>query len=144
MPNSLPNAVRAALTSLAVLTASAVPLPSHAGDTDDSNDIDCEDPQTQLARNHCAKRTYEKAGQELKEVYSTLQDELEGESREMLETGQKRWTEYRAAHCKAVAQPHKGGSMHALRKFDCRERLTDQRTETLQTHYRRQLHRAGE
>lgn len=116
------------LLALALL----LPLPALA---------DCADPQTQVEMTRCAGAALRAADEDLNATYklaigvmrswdADLPKKQRG-AEEALRQAQRAWLPYRDATCANEAFFYKGGSMEALVRAYCLERMTRARTEEI-------------
>ncbi|MEM1286083.1 MAG: lysozyme inhibitor LprI family protein [Pseudomonadota bacterium] len=110
------------LAGLAVL-----PVPAQA-----QQDVDCKDPQTQMAMNLCADRDYQAADEELNAAWGELREMRQGQpSWQPILDAQRLWIPFRDAHCDAEAAFYEGGSIQPLIRLSCLAVVTEQRTAQL-------------
>lgn len=95
-------------------------------------DVDCKDPQTQMAMNMCAGQDYQAADEELNAVWAELREARQGRpSWQPILDAQRLWIPFRDAHCEAEAAPYEGGSIQPLIRLSCLAVVTQQRTAQL-------------
>jgi uncharacterized protein YecT (DUF1311 family) len=92
-----------------------------------SSEIPCGKYGTQAEANACARRDYEKAEAEMKEVYEQLATELAGEGRRKLEQAQSLWLQYREATCESEASIYEGGTIRPAIYNGCLASVTRER-----------------
>ncbi|MGR3491823.1 MAG: lysozyme inhibitor LprI family protein [Shimia sp.] len=142
----MPSTARA--TPFAVLiSAMLVASPGRA------QEIDCGEPMTQMAMNHCAYLDWQEADRLLNDAYGAAMKRAkrldadyanfpmtrragnpEDEAvttEEMLRRAQRAWITYRDAACVVESDLAKGGSIQPLIFTTCAEELTRARTEAL-------------
>jgi uncharacterized protein YecT (DUF1311 family) len=93
----------------------------------------CDDPQTQVDMNYCAKYHFDRADADLNDVYGKLKAgyaEIE-QAKAALTAAQRAWVTFRDAECKQDEYAIEGGSAAQMVLFECRQRLTEARTEQL-------------
>ena len=106
-------------------------------------ELDCADPQTQLALTMCAGQEFEKADAELNAQYKLTRDVMRREDAEADETAkgaenalvqaQRAWIAYRDAHCISDGFEARGGTMEPMVVAKCQAEATRKRTEELKT-----------
>lgn len=95
----------------------------------------CNDPQTQVELNDCAASQAKAADEKLNQAYQQIRSELKGSDRDdLLIDAQLAWIEFRDKNCMFARSKYEGGSIEPLIYSDCIERVTQQRTEELQTY----------
>ena len=114
-----------ALLVVTGLLASALPAQAQ-------QDVDCKDPQTQMAMNMCAGQDYQAADEELNAVWAELREARQDRpSWQPILDAQRLWIPFRDAHCEAEAAPYEGGSIQPLIRLSCLAVVTEQRTAQL-------------
>jgi uncharacterized protein YecT (DUF1311 family) len=106
-----------------------------------AQDLDCENAQTQLDMNFCARQDWQDADDALNDIYkSALAQMLDTDSVldsedigavEALKVAQRLWVKYRDAACTAEEYPFTGGSIQPMIYWSCQARLTWARVEDL-------------
>lgn len=109
-----------------------------------SDEFDCQDldnlPQAGL--NFCADLDFEAADTKLNEVWLAVRDKVRAAEEEsedftgwfdMILAGQRSWLTYRDNQCEAEGFAFSGGSMQAMVVAGCKSRLTQARTEDLES-----------
>lgn len=94
------------------------------------SEIPCGKYETQAEANACARRDFERAEAELKEVYEQLVTELagrDGEGRRKLEKAQSLWLQYLEAACESEASVYEGGSIRPAIYNGCLAGVTRER-----------------
>ncbi len=93
----------------------------------------CDDPQSQVEMNTCAREKFKAADAELNRVYNRLVSLLgDNEAqREKLKAAETAWLKYRDDNCEYEASFFDGGSMRPLILSSCFERMTKARTAEL-------------
>ena len=94
-------------------------------------DVNCDEPQTQLAMNICSGRDYQTADAELNEVYQALLSQQFGTGRAALEDAEIAWLSFRDLDCAFSKNFYEGGSIAPLIYNGCMENQTLTRTEEL-------------
>ncbi|MGD1888439.1 MAG: lysozyme inhibitor LprI family protein [Cohaesibacteraceae bacterium] len=104
-----------------------LPMPAQA-----QQDIDCKNPQTQMAMNICADRDYQTADEDLNTVWAELREARQGRpSWQPILDAQRLWIPFCDAHCESEAAPYEGGSIQPLIRSSCLAAVTQQRTAQL-------------
>jgi uncharacterized protein YecT (DUF1311 family) len=111
-----------------------------------SDNLDCDDAQTQAAMNLCAVREYEAADAELNRQWAettarmkALDAAVDGETDqqpghyETLLEGQRAWLKFRDAQCLSESFMARGGSMQPMLDSQCKTYMTVLRTEQLRS-----------
>ena len=101
--------------------------------------MDSDKLQTQKEMNEIAKKEFDKANNELNELYDLLIKYLNAESKKKLISAEKAWIKYRDAHCEAVTYNYQGGSAFYLIKYSCLREITEQRVNVLKSAYQEKL-----
>ncbi|QBF32722.1 lysozyme inhibitor LprI family protein [Thalassococcus sp. S3] len=106
-----------------------------------SQDLNCENPTTQVEMTGCAAKQYEAADVDLNLAYGLARDMAarldeslaEGQTASviLLRDAQRAWIDYRDQACSVESTLARGGSMQSQLFYICLERLTRQRTEDL-------------
>lgn len=108
-----------------------------------AQDVDCENAMTQIDMNFCAQEDFARADDDLNEAYGRARDamrdidsyldaDLQG-AEEALRDAQRAWITFRDTACAAEGFMMRGGSAEPLLVYGCMARLTDHRTEDLET-----------
>ncbi|MCG8367538.1 MAG: lysozyme inhibitor LprI family protein [Pseudanabaenales cyanobacterium] len=92
----------------------------------------CNNPQTQLEMNLCAKAWFEQEDAKLNQFYQDLKATLSSEKQSDLITAELAWLDFRDANCDFEASQVEGGSMQPTLYFSCLAELTRDRTAELQ------------
>ncbi|MFC3616192.1 lysozyme inhibitor LprI family protein [Lutimaribacter marinistellae] len=121
----------AAFSTLAAIFATALP----------AEQLDCNNPKTQLEMTGCASQAYEAADRDLNASWPGAMDMArrldqslqpgQTPAAEILRDAQRKWIAFRDAACTAESLVARGGSMQNQLFFICMERLTRQRTREL-------------
>jgi uncharacterized protein YecT (DUF1311 family) len=91
--------------------------------------------QTQAEMNKEAVNAYKKADEEMARVYRSVMNQLPtDEDKKLLLEAQRAWIKYKEAHCKALTNQLKGGSIYTLQYHDCLLGLTKERKQALSRH----------
>jgi uncharacterized protein YecT (DUF1311 family) len=105
--------------------------------------LDCREPLTQLAMNICSYQDFQAADRALNAQWAVSERQAraidrenppptpaEGRFRQLL-TAQRAWIAFRDAHCLALADQYRGGSIRPLMQNTCMTALTQSRTAQL-------------
>ena len=92
----------------------------------------CNEPQTQLEMNLCAKAWFEQEDKKLNQFYQDLRATLSSEKQSDLTAAELAWLDFRDANCEFEASQVRGGSMQPTLYFSCLAELTRDRTAELQ------------
>jgi uncharacterized protein YecT (DUF1311 family) len=96
-------------------------------------ELDCEKASTTIAINYCMHKDLVTA-EKVMEDYLTMslkQNAKDTLSISSIEKGQAAWLEYREAHCLAVYNTWREGTIRTAMELDCKLALTYQRTRVL-------------
>jgi len=106
-----------------------------------AQEVDCENPVTQMEMNQCAHDDWEAADAELNAAYQRAMTlvkgwdadlpEAEQGGAEALRQAQRAWITFRDKACEVEGFPMKGGSAEPLLVFGCLRQLTEERTAQL-------------
>ncbi|MCC5646739.1 lysozyme inhibitor LprI family protein [Nostoc sp. CHAB 5824] len=94
--------------------------------------FNCNNPQTQIAINECAKLSYQNADKKLNQVYQQLLPTLERSSKQKLIAAQLAWIKFRDTNCEFERSRYEGGSIASSIYSSCLENTTKLRTQELQ------------
>ena len=104
-------------------------------------DLECENPKTQLDLTFCARQDWQEADDALNDMYQSALALIEetdaivgAEDRgaeDALKDAQRLWAKYRDAACLAEAYAYAGGSIQPMIEWNCMARLTWARVEDL-------------
>ncbi|WP_018688283.1 lysozyme inhibitor LprI family protein [Ahrensia kielensis] len=110
-----------------------------------SQDVDCDNAETQFDMNHCSGLEFKEADNALNEAWSTVRaavksiDESNKEfapdepsAADNLLKAQRAWIDYRDGQCAAEAAQYAGGSIQPLIRNTCLAGMTKKRTGELQ------------
>ncbi|MGB0561008.1 MAG: lysozyme inhibitor LprI family protein [Spirulinaceae cyanobacterium] len=127
--------------SLSCLAALALLLPSSSTPATAQAllELDCENPQTQMAMNMCEQRRWQASDRTLNQTYQALRVDLPSEARRSLLIAQMMWLGFRDAECKLDSSYAEGGSMQPMLYSGCAASLTDQRQRDLATYQQSRL-----
>ncbi|MEH1792543.1 MULTISPECIES: lysozyme inhibitor LprI family protein [unclassified Nostoc] len=94
--------------------------------------FNCNNPQTQVAINECARLSYQNADKKLNQAYKQLLPTLENSRKQKLIAAQVVWVKFRDANCEFERSKYEGGSIAPTIYFGCLENTTKLRTKQLQ------------
>ncbi|MGF2038361.1 MAG: lysozyme inhibitor LprI family protein [Nostoc sp. CmiVER01] len=126
------------LASMLTFSSLNTPTMTIAGTTPDLREmrlvqtVNCNNPQTQIAINECAKLSYQKADKRLNQVYQQLLPTLETSRKQKLIAAQLAWLKFRDTNCEFERSRYEGGSIAPTIYFNCLENLTKRRTQELE------------
>ena len=103
--------------------------------------LDCANAMTQADMNQCAYTDFQEADKELNVIWKTAHEsarklderydaEMKGAEAALL-AAQRGWIAYRDGHCELGGWEAHGGSMEPLLVWDCKAKLTQERTRQL-------------
>ena len=93
----------------------------------------CADLVTQSGMNRCAIYKYQKADEELNNIYPQTMGKVPSEHQQKLKVAQLAWIQFRDAHCDCEAFTYEGGSIQPLIKYSCLETETRSRIKQLKS-----------
>ncbi len=126
------------LASMLTLSSLATHSITIAGTTPDLREmrlvqrVNCNNPQTQIAINECAKLSYQRADKKLNQVYQQLLPTLERSRKQKLIAAQLAWIKFRDTNCEFERSKYEGGSIAPSIYVGCLENTTKLRTQELQ------------
>ncbi|MGB7372826.1 lysozyme inhibitor LprI family protein [Pontixanthobacter sp.] len=108
--------------------------------------IDCEEPMTQMAMNHCAFQDYMEADMGLNTQWALTSAAMKRRDKDSPPAGrddrpgyfdallaaQRAWIRYRDAHCQSEGYRARGGTLEPLLVSSCKAHLTRLRTADLE------------
>ena len=100
-----------------------------------AQELNCNNPQTQLEMNYCSGLDYKKADQRLNQVYRRLRPEVPTARRQYLVNTQLAWIKFRDTDCELARSQFEGGSIAPLIQNTCLTDATDKRSGELETYY---------
>lgn len=93
----------------------------------------CDSLRTQLDENECANENFQKADQQLNQVYSAYRKRLPASQQAQLKAAQVAWLKFRDASCVFESSGVEGGSAHTMIYLNCLAGTTTDRIKSLQT-----------
>ena len=88
--------------------------------------------QTQMEMNQQASTNYKKADAKMALIYKKVQKEtLSDMDKKLLLDAQRKWINYKEAHCKSASAVYAGGSIQPLIYFNCLTEITNERIKQL-------------
>lgn len=110
-----------------------------------SQDVDCDNAETQFDMNHCSGLEFKEADNALNEVWSSARAAMksidesnqefapdEPSAADNLLKAQRAWIDYRDGQCAAETAQYAGGSIQPLIRNSCLAGMTKKRTDELQ------------
>lgn len=88
--------------------------------------LECDNAITQFEMNQCAEETYVQTEYALEKMYHDVRHHTNGEQRQLLETAQQRWQQFRDAECTFRNYAVQQGSIAPMARALC---LTDANVE---------------
>ncbi|MEH2435249.1 MAG: lysozyme inhibitor LprI family protein [Nostoc sp.] len=126
------------LASMLTLSSLNTPTVTIAGTTPDLREmrlvqkLNCNNAQTQIAINECAKLSYQRADKRLNLAYQQLLPTLETSRKQKLIAAQQAWLKFRDTNCEFERSRYEGGSIAPSIYSGCLENSTKLRTQELQ------------
>ena len=126
------------LASMLTLSSLNTPTVTIAGTTPHLREmrlvqkLNCNNAQTQIAINECAKLSYQRADKKLNQVYQQLLPTLETSRKQKLIAAQVAWLKFRDINCEFERSRYEGGSIAPSIYSSCLENTTKLRTQQLQ------------
>ena len=126
------------LASMLTLSSLNTPTVTIAGTTPDLPEmrlvqkLNCNNPQTQIAINECAKLSFQNTDKKLNQVYQQLLPTLETFRKQKLIAAQLAWLKFRDTNCEFERSRYEGGSIAPSIYSGCLENTTKLRTQQLQ------------
>lgn len=99
----------------------------------DGNTIDCDNPRGTPEINYCTEVAADRADQALEAVFQSRLDSLSPKAQTLLSESQDAWYSYRQSHCDLVTQGAIGGTGFSAFLNGCREALSLDRAQELET-----------
>lgn len=131
MPRKLSRTITVALGVLALKLSLTLPSMAKPGDTI-AQQVNCNNPGSNVEYKECARRAYEQADQRLNQVYRQLTSRLGSAERKELTSAQLAWIQFRDKNCSFEVYRSRGGTGHGGFLSECLERTTRQRTTDLE------------
>jgi uncharacterized protein YecT (DUF1311 family) len=94
--------------------------------------LNCNNSQTQIEINECARLSYQNTDKKLNQVYQQLLPKLQGSRQQKLIAAQQAWIKFRDSSCQFETSRYEGGSIAPTIYLACLEKITKQRTQQLQ------------
>lgn len=116
-----------------LLLGSSLAFPSIAtpGNTI-AQQLNCNNPGSNVEYKECARRTYEQADRQLNQVYQQLRSKLNSAERKQLTDAELGWIQFRDKNCSFEVYPSRGGTGYGGFLSSCLERMTRERTTDLE------------
>ncbi len=99
----------------------------------------CKNPQAQAELNICSGLDYQRADEQLNQVYNQVRDQLSANRRQQLIVAQRAWISFRDADCKFARSAVEGGTMAPLIFNNCLQDLTKKRTSELNSYLQNEM-----
>ncbi len=99
--------------------------------------IDCSQAVTTPELRYCSLLSYQAADKKLNQAYRKVINNIKGEQKRLLITGQRAWITFRDNNCDFEVYPSRGGTGYEIFRNGCLERLTEQRTKDLENYLAR-------
>jgi uncharacterized protein YecT (DUF1311 family) len=99
--------------------------------------INCQNPTSNVEYKECARRSYEAADRRLNQVYQQLSSKLSAVERKQLIDTETTWIQFRDKNCSFEVYPSRGGTGYGGFLSSCLEQMTKQRTADLERYLRR-------
>jgi uncharacterized protein YecT (DUF1311 family) len=93
----------------------------------------CKDPQTTRDMIECGERTYKEASKKLGSMNKQLQEKLNPTQKKRLIASHQDWLKHRDTFCAFEAGMYEGGTLEPVTRFNCYARMTNERTQELNT-----------
>ncbi|BAZ14358.1 hypothetical protein NIES4071_62010 [Calothrix sp. NIES-4071] len=93
----------------------------------------CKDPQTTRDMIECGQRNYKEASQKLSSMNKQLQNKLSTSQRKRLVASHQNWLKHRDTFCAFEAGMYEGGTLEPTTRINCYARMTNERTQELNT-----------
>jgi uncharacterized protein YecT (DUF1311 family) len=137
MPKKLTQTVIATLGVLAIEAILASLARSTPSDMI-AQQLNCNNPGSNVEYKECAHRAYEQADRRLNQVYQQLRSKLSGAERKQLADAELAWIQFRDQNCSFEVYPSRGGTGYGGFLSECLERMTKQRTTDLQRYLKKE------
>lgn len=98
----------------------------------DSQNINCNNPQTTVQMRNCANEKYQQADRKLNQVDRQLKPKLNPSRQKKLVDAQLAWIQFRDKSCQFEASYAEGGTLEPVLKLSCLADLTEQRVKKLE------------
>jgi uncharacterized protein YecT (DUF1311 family) len=113
---------------LSILSSQVRAIPSEAI----AQQINCENPGSNVEYKECARRAYEAADRRLNQVYQQVLSRVRGEERQKLIDAEETWIRFRDQHCDFQVYRNRGGTGYGGFLSNCLEQTTSDRTAQLE------------
>ena len=98
--------------------------------------INCQNPTSNVDYKECAHRSYAAADRRLNQVYQQLSSKLSAVERKQLIDTETTWIQFRDKNCSFEVYPSRGGTGYGGFLSSCLEQMTKQRTADLERYLR--------
>jgi uncharacterized protein YecT (DUF1311 family) len=128
------TAILSVVALLSVLSSSVTAIPSDAI----AQQINCENPGSNVEYKECARRAYQAADRRLNQVYQQVLSRVKGEERQKLIEAEEVWIQFRDRHCDFQVYRNRGGTGYGGFLSNCLEQITNERTAHLKSYLNEQ------
>ncbi|HEY9636975.1 MAG TPA: lysozyme inhibitor LprI family protein [Coleofasciculaceae cyanobacterium] len=125
---STKTVILSAVALLSILSSQVRAIPSEAI----AQQINCENPGSNVEYKECARRAYEAADRRLNQVYQQVLSRVRGEERQKLIDAEETWIRFRDQHCDFQVYRNRGGTGYGGFLSNCLEQTTSDRTAQLE------------
>ena len=129
-PLSRKTVILSVVVLLLILGSQAGVIPGNAI----AQQINCENPGSNVEYKECARRAYEAADKRLNQVYQQVISSVTGEERQKLIEAEQTWIQFRDRHCDFQVYRNRGGTGYGGFLSNCLEQLTNERTAHLESY----------
>jgi len=120
--------VLSAIALLSILSSPVRAIPRDAI----AQQINCENPGSNIEYKECARRAYQAADRRLNQVYQQVLAQVSGEERQKLIDAQETWIQFRDRHCDFQVYRNRGGTGYGGFLSNCLEQVTNDRVAQLE------------
>lgn len=124
------TAILSVVALLSVLSTSVIAMPREAI----AQQINCENPGSNVEYKECARRAYQAADRRLNQVYQQVLSTVKGEERQKLIEAEETWIQFRDRHCDFQVYRNRGGTGYGGFLSNCLEQITKERTAHLENY----------
>lgn len=124
------TATLSAVALLSILSNLATAIPSNVI----AQQINCENPGSNVEYKECAHQAYQAADLRLNQVYQQVISRVKGEERQRLIEAEKTWILFRDQHCDFQVYRNRGGTGYSGFLSNCLEQITKERTAQLESY----------
>lgn len=131
MPGKLTRTITVTLAILALGSSQALPSTATPGEII-AQQVNCNNPGSNVEYKECALRAYEQADRRLNQVYQELRSKLRGEERKQLTDAELTWIQFRDKNCSFEVYRSRDGTGYGGFLSECLKRMTKERTADLE------------